>query len=208
MTGPDEQLRTRLAAIDPMHLTVTPEPLPRSRAEQILETAMGTIDATTLAPAAPAPRPRRYRPALLAAAAALVVAAGTGVAVLASSGDTPPAGPSTLSLSVPSANVNYSCVQFDVAILAAMPVAFAGTVTGTTAEAVTIEVDRWYTGGDSDVVSIRLADGQSSAALDGVDFQTGDRYLVTATDGVVNGCGFSGEATPEFEAAYDEAFAT
>lgn len=87
-----------------------------------------------------------------------------------------------------------------------MPVAFARTVSAITAEAVTLDVDHWYKGGDADVVAVTRPDGQSSAALDGVDFQRGTRYLVTATGGVVNGCGYSGEATPEFEAAYRQAF--
>ncbi len=38
-------------------------------------------------------------------------------------------------------------------------------------------------------------------------FRVGERYLVTATDGTVNGCGFSGPATPELERAFEEAFA-
>jgi len=53
-----------------------------------------------------------------------------------------------------------------------------------------------------------LPPGQTSAALDGVDFRTGGRYLIASTNGIVNGCGFSGEATPELEAAYAEAFPT
>ena len=43
-------------------------------------------------------------------------------------------------------------------------------------------------------------------ALDGVELVAGEEYLLTATDGVVNGCGFSGPSTPELEAAFDEAF--
>lgn len=207
MTGTDDQLRTRLSAIDPLHPTTTPEPLARYRAEEILEHAMGTITDTTLTPAAPAPRTRRFRAPLLAAAAVLAVAAAAGVAVVMTDGDADPGGSSTLSLSVGSGDAMSSCLQFDVAILAGMPIAFAGTATEISADAVTIEVDRWYRGGDADVVSVSVPDGQTSAALDGVSFQAGTRYLVTATDGVVNGCGFSGEASPEFEAAYAEAFA-
>lgn len=33
-----------------------------------------------------------------------------------------------------------------------------------------------------------------------------DEVPLASTGGVVNGCGFSGEATPELEAAYAEAF--
>ena len=70
---------------------------------------------------------------------------------------------------------------------------------------VTLEVDRWFRGGDADLVTIGIQDA-NSVALDGVDFVEGERYLVTATHGIVNGCGYSGPATPEFEQAFDEAF--
>ena len=46
----------------------------------------------------------------------------------------------------------------------------------------------------------------NSAALDGVDFRTGERYLLSATDGTVLGCGLSGLATPDLERAFAEAF--
>lgn len=59
---------------------------------------------------------------------------------------------------------------------------------------------------DRALVAIALPAGITSAALDGVDFVVGDQYLVTATDGFVNGCGFSGPATSEFETAFTSAF--
>ncbi len=101
-----------------------------------------------------------------------------------------------------------SCIAFDVNFLAALPVAFAGTATEITDTTVMLSVDRWFTtdSAETDVVAITLPAGGTSAALDRVDFVIGDRYLVTATDGVVNGCGFSGPATPEFEAAFTSAF--
>jgi hypothetical protein len=43
-------------------------------------------------------------------------------------------------------------------------------------------------------------------ALDGVDFQQGKRYFVTAAQGTVNGCGYSGPASAELEQAFAEAF--
>jgi hypothetical protein len=55
-------------------------------------------------------------------------------------------------------------------------------------------------------VTIAQPDGQTSVALDGVSFEQGKRYLVAATEGTVNGCGFSGPATPELQKSYDEAF--
>ena len=152
---------------------------------------------------------RWRRPRVLAAAAAAALALGAGV-VVATSGDDPGPGadaPTTLALSVPPGDVQSSCVAFDVNILREMPVAFAGTVTDVGDDAVTLDVDRWYKGGEAEEVTVGLNSGQSSAALDGVDFTEGQRYLLTATDGTVNGCGFSGPASPQLERAFDDAFA-
>jgi len=44
------------------------------------------------------------------------------------------------------------------------------------------------------------------ALIGGVTFEPGQQYLITATDGVVNYCGFSGPATPELQALFDQAF--
>jgi hypothetical protein len=137
----------------------------------------------------------------------VLAAAGVAGAIsLTGDGTSDKAGPSALTLQVPSSGVAGSCIQFDVAFLRDMPVAFAGTVTAVTDSAVSLDVDRWYKGGTADTVSVEVPDGQSSAALDGVDFVDGEQYLVTATDGTVNGCGFSGPATPELKKAYAEAF--
>jgi hypothetical protein len=84
-------------------------------------------------------------------------------------------------------------------------VALAGTVTALEPGQVSLDVDRWYTGGSADRVTIAVP-VNNSAALDGVDFREGERYLLTATDGTVNGCGFSGPASAELESAYGAAF--
>jgi hypothetical protein len=39
-----------------------------------------------------------------------------------------------------------------------------------------------------------------------VAFEVGQQYFVTAFDGVVNYCGFSGPVTPELQAIFDQAF--
>ena len=99
-----------------------------------------------------------------------------------------------------------SCVPFDVKTLGDMPVALAGTVTAADPGKVTLTVDHWYKGGNADQVTIAQPDPQSSVALDGVSFEEGKRYLLTATNGTVNGCGFSGAATPDLEKSYQQAF--
>jgi len=206
MTEPNAQLRSRLSAIDPMRATSASETLEHSQLMKILESVMITTDQGVPASAWTGTRRPRRRSVLLAAAAALVLATGVGVTVLVGGGESQSDAASTMSLSAGSGASMSSCVGFDVAFLREMPVAFAGTVSEITAETVSLDVERWYQGGEADVVTISLPDGQSSAALDGVEFVQGSRYLVSATNGVVNGCGFSGPATPELEAAYAEAF--
>ena len=155
---------------------------------------------------------RRRRPWLIPAVAAALLAAVVATVLVISGGGATPAGngstddPTTLALAVAPSDVANSCIMFDVAYLAEMPVALAGTVTAIEPRRVTLEVDRWYRGGDADLVTIGVQDN-NSVALDGVEFVEGERYLVTATDGIVNGCGFSGPATPELEQAFEQAFA-
>ena len=44
------------------------------------------------------------------------------------------------------------------------------------------------------------------ALIAGIPFEVGGQYLITAYDGNVNYCGFSGPSTPELRAAYEQAF--
>lgn len=208
MTG-DDELRARLSRIDPMRAGGAADPLPSLTAAEIQERTMQTIESgldTSDPDHSIAPW---HRPRVLAAAAALVLVLVAG-AVYATTGDDPAPlskEPTTLALSLPeTGTVSGSCVQFEVAFLREMPIAFAGTVTDISADTVTMAVTRWYKGGSAHQVTVGLASGQTSAALDGVDFVEGNPYLVAAANGTVNGCGFSGPASPELERAYDEAF--
>lgn len=153
---------------------------------------------------ASAGRKRRVRGQLAPVATALVLVAG-GVAVVWAAGGGPASSPPLeLGIAAPEGPAMRSCVPFSVDVLADMPLAFAGTVTSEEAGSVTLHVERWYRGGDADAV--RLAYPGGSVALDGVDFTAGEPYLIAATNGTVNGCGFSGPATPELEQAYSAAF--
>ncbi|HET6920154.1 MAG TPA: hypothetical protein VFI46_11905 [Jiangellaceae bacterium] len=86
------------------------------------------------------------------------------------------------------------------------PVAFAGIAVDVGAESVTIDVDRRYAGGAADRVAVGVPDPQTAVSLNGVQFVEGQRYLLTATDGTVKGCGFGGPVTPDLEQAFAEAF--
>ena len=146
--------------------------------------------------------PRR-RVMMVVAAGVIAVVAG-GAYILGGPGEQPG---EPLALTADGADAMAMCLVFEVDTLAQMSPAFAGTVVDLTESVATLEVDRWYTGGDADVVEIEYTPG-FEALIGTPSLETGQRYLITATDGVVNGCGYSGVATPEYEASFDEAFGT
>lgn len=210
----DDSLRAALRRVDPAPPTVPVDRADSDRARALVEKTMTApvhpLDEST-APAAPRAWWQR-RPAAFAAAAALAAVATAGVALSVNDDDgdggSKTAAAAPLVLTAPDGNAMASCMQFDEKILADMTTAFAGTVTSTTDNTVVIDVDRWWrsTGERPDRVELRTL-GASSVALDGTEFTEGTRYLVTAAEGNVNGCGYSGPATPEYEASFERAFA-
>jgi hypothetical protein len=145
---------------------------------------------------------------LVAAAVLAVLAAGGGLAISQLGGDdgtTEVVASAPLELSLGEDNVMASCIQLDPTILAAMSPAFAATATAVEGETVTLTVDHWYAGGDATTVELHALPGMT-ALIGGFEFQVGERYLITATEGTVNFCGASGPATPELTALFDQAF--
>lgn len=215
----DDALRARLAGLDP-----TRPGGPAFAADPTTDDVEERIMSTTQQPATTQDQhgrgdSARWRRAgqtrwLAAAAALVLVAAGiTGVLVVRDAHRTISTyPPRSVALTAPGAGGagTSSCIQFDVEFLRDMPVAFAATVTAVTDQQVTLSVDRWYhgTAGQqrASIVTISLPGATTSVALDGVEFTQGKQYLVTATNGTVNGCGFSGPADPQLKAAYEQAF--
>jgi hypothetical protein len=196
---PDDDLRARLRRLDPAG-DLPVDPVTSPRAAQHMERAMQTLDSPTATS-------RRTR--LLAGAAVLGAAAAVTAGVLLTGAGEDPAPadpPPTLVLDLPTSDATASCLPFDVATLAGMSPAFAGTVVEVDEDSVLLDVDRWYAGGDAERVELAARGGDAVALGYGIDFLQGERYLVTAAQGTVNGCGYSGPATPEFERAFDEAF--
>lgn len=195
-----DELRERLRRIDPVPPEAPVDPITSPRARALLEDIVTTPTDTPRTPATG----RRSTRWLVAAAAALVLVAAGGGVLATLGGDEPAA--EVLVLDDGGVDPALaSCLPFDVAILRDLPLAFAGTVTAYQADRATIEVDRWYAGGDADVVELTWTPGLSSL-IGTPEPEVGQRFLLTATDGVVNGCGYSGPATPELEAAFAEAF--
>ncbi len=159
---------------------------------------MSTGTFERLQPTEPGRRNRRMLALIAGGAVAIAVLI---VAALLIGGDEAEA----VELSLGEGDALASCLVFDVATLADMSPAFAGTVTAIDGERVTLAVDRWYAGGDAAEVTLVGPHGLE-ALIGGIDFRVGGEYLITAANGVVNYCGYSGEATPEFRAAFDQAF--
>jgi len=114
--------------------------------------------------------------------------------------------PETLELSAgDGGGAMASCMAFDPAILGEAPVAFEGTAMTVDGERVTLEVDHWYAGGDADEV-VLLAPQGLEALIAGFNLEVGKQYLISATNGQVNYCGFSGESTNELRAGFEAAF--
>jgi hypothetical protein len=135
-----------------------------------------------------------------------LIAAACGSNTSTSAGTTPAAdNGSTLQLAVDDTGAAASCIVFDPTILAGMPQAFAGTVRAVDGQTVSLSIDRWYAGGDATSATLNAPTGMVGLT-GGVDFEVGQNYLITATDGNVNFCGYSGPATPELTAAFAQAF--
>jgi hypothetical protein len=199
---PPDELRRRLGSLDPMPSGVHVPPLSRERLEDIMATPTITTTET------PRPERRRNRWYIAAAGVAVAALAVVGVAALndgGGSGDSQVAAGPPLELSLGAGDALSSCMAFSVEELARAPMAFEGTVTAADGGTVEVTVDRWFKGGDATAVELLAPEGME-ALIAGIDFVTGEQYLITAFDGTVNYCGFSGPATPELRAAFEQAF--
>ncbi len=112
-----------------------------------------------------------------------------------------------LVLNLGESNAMASCLPVDAATLSQMAPAFRATAAAVEGETVTLAVDTWYAGSDPAETVQLHADQGLEALIGGIDFQVGEQYLITAADGVVNYCGYSGPADPTLSALFDEAFA-
>lgn len=90
--------------------------------------------------------------------------------------------------------------------LAAQELAFVGTVQSIDDSTVTLAPSRFYRGTSTERVEVTASAGELDALIGAVEFVEGETYLVSATDGRVTVCGFSGPVTPEREQLYDAAF--
>ena len=197
----DTGLFERLRAHDPAASLPPAEP---AQVARLLEDAM-SHDLDT---------PARHRSPLtwLVAAAALLVIAGVGVFAVVGGDDEPqvptaqdPA-PTVVELSA-RPPVAGRCAVPTAEILSYQETAFDGTVSAITDGTVTLDVAEWYRGGPADQVTVDAPPADLQALVQAADFQTGQRYLVSANDGFVTVCGFTAAYSDDLAALYAEAFA-
>jgi hypothetical protein len=202
----DDELRARLRASDPMPDSVPTEPASGRAARELMEQTMQTDVSPRISGAGTADTPsspwwRRPLPAV--AAVAVFAVLGVGAVAVLTGNDSEP---TIMALDGPGATDPMAmCLPVTAEFMADFPVAFAGTATSIDNGVATLEVTKWYRGGDADVVTISAPPAQP-ALIGGVDIEVGGEYLITADNNTVSSCYFSDVATPELEAIYDEAF--
>jgi hypothetical protein len=197
-----DELRERLARLDPMHSDVPTEPTTKESSRELLETIMST---PTKQPTERSPdKSRRVWTVAVAAVAALVLAVAGGLSLVGGE-ETPPA--TALELNAGGEDVMASCIMFSPEELERVAeIAFEGTVTAVDADTITLTVDTWFRGDEAGEVVLHAPQGME-ALIGGIPFEMGGQYLITAQGGNVNYCGFSGPSTPELRAGFETAFA-
>jgi hypothetical protein len=200
----DDELRARLARLDPLHGDRNARGPVRSHDDPASRQHLEQIMTTTHEPTRETKRNNNRSLTLLGAAAAIVAVAVIGVVAFGGDDDSG-SDVAAVQLTAGESNIMASCMALDATILADVQTAFRGTVDSIEGNTVTLAVDDWYKGGEGDTVQITVPSGITSIYQD-VEFTEGNQYLVSAYDGTVSYCGFSGAATPELQAIYDAAF--
>ena len=212
----DDELRALLAAADPAHALAPADP---AGVAALLEDTMShDIDSGT---------DRRNPLTWLVAAAAVLIIAGVGAFGLSRMADDRPvveagpsaspstdtpattdptaAAPAVTELGAPSAT-GARCAAPTPEMLAAQELAFGGTVTAIDGDTVTLSTTTVYAGDVGEQVQVTAPSAELSLLLDAVKFEVGGDYLVSASEGVVSVCSFSGPASPSLQRLYDQAF--
>lgn len=210
----DPQLRALLAQSDPARSL--PPADPHGLARLLEDTVSNDLDIRTDLPQQTTDLRRRGPLAWLVAAAAVATIAGGGYAAVSSmqdNGAVEQAGPSTSPVDDPvvvkleaPATVPAKCAVPTPELLATSEIAFAGTVTAIDGDVVTLTPTEMYAGKPADEIEVVGMHPDLRALAGQVEFVVGGTYLVSATDGLVSACGFSGEATPELQNLYELAF--
>jgi hypothetical protein len=149
---------------------------------------------------------KRWIPFAAAASVALIAAGGAGFALSGGDDEDAPAALTKTTLALPAPDSMGMCMQVTPEVLAGTDQALSGTATSVSDALVTITVDRWFKGGDSDVVELTVSDPDLVGLEGGIEFEQGSKYLVSATDGHVNSCGLTGLDEDPLSGLYQQAF--
>ncbi|WP_189667841.1 hypothetical protein [Promicromonospora soli] len=152
-------------------------------------------------------RPRRRVVFALAAAVLVTSGVGTTIALGPLAPERTPQAAQVMTLQLPDGSLAPACAEFELAFLQGMPVAFQGEVVDVGDTSAVLKVDRWFRGGQDDVTTVRVSKPGPEMS-EGVEMTQGKTYLVSAQDGFVNSCGYTGELTPDLLASFEEAFGT
>ena len=206
----DPELFARLRDADPSEHLPPADP---DRVARLLEDIMS--DDTMTESRETGTRNRSPLTWLVAAAAVALIAAAAVFALLPRGSDpaTPTAGsgpttaaPTVTELTMPAAAAGR-CMVPNARILQNAAYALDGTVTGIDQGVVTLQVDQWYAGGESELVEVDQGSADMAALVLDPRFEVGERFLVAGSqEGAVMVCGFSGRYTPELADLYEQAF--
>ena len=222
----DERLRALLRGGDPAGSLPPADPAGLSR---LLEDIMSAdLDVRPALPDAAVPHRRTRATWLVAAAAVAAIAAGGAFAVSGLTGggagapqadqthsSTTQTGPTQTDANAPvagqttalSVGARGKCVATPTAeMLAQYDQAFEGTVTSIQGDTITLETTAVYQGQVGETVTVTAPPDTLDAQANPIHFQQGGTYLVSAYQGSVSMCGFSGPATQELESLYQKAF--
>lgn len=215
----DDELLRSLGALDPAARLTPATP---DRVARLLEDTMR--DQTSHHHGTRPDRATRRNPLLwVAVAAAVVVIAGISFAATRGGDDvqppqaqettsqepTPteePVEPGSTTALVAPESLNAKCMMPNVSVLQANSLAFDGTVSTIEGDQVTLEPTEWFKGTPTETVTVTAPSEMLQELLVAVDFQVGERYLVTAFEDTVTLCGFSAAYDEELAQLYAEAY--
>jgi len=219
----DDELRALLRGGDPARSLSPADP---AALEILLEDIMSAdLDVRPAEPLATVPRRRTRATWLVAAAAVGTIAAGSAVAIAGLTGDdsSPPQAGRRTSTDVPkapdtaptkgqttqlkAAAPQDRCAPLTPQLLAQYDQAFAGTVTSIEGSTVTFQATDVYQGQVGQTVQLTAPPASFTKILtNSSTFQVGQSYLVSAYQGSVAMCPYSGPATSDLQQVFKEAF--
>lgn len=206
----DDELRARLRAADPASSLPPADP---SRVARLLEDTMSNDTTTPVVPESRETGARSRGPLTwLVAAAAVLLIAGVGIFGLtgrdSGTPQVPSAAPgrSVTTLHAPAAGATGKCMVPNARVLSTQGVAVDATVASISDGVVTLVPTHFYAGDPTDVVKVEAPSADLQALIGATEFEQGGRYLVSATDGTVTVCGFSGPWSRDLAALYQQAF--